>query len=90
MKATKEQIELFVETYDNCLMNAIEQIVEYKKCLVTVLMGSDLQNEHDFKALAKQAFLYKMKDFYDHYKSIENIQQDIKDILNDGTAPEIS
>lgn len=81
MKITQKQLKIFTETYDNCLKNAIDSILQHKKDILYVVNNHDFKTDLDFNDFAKEAFLHHMKQFHDHHYSLEAAILETKRLL---------
>jgi hypothetical protein len=85
MELSVEQYNEFVETFDRCRDNLIDDLDTFRDNYMKVFIQHQANKsfKFDFNQLAKDVFLYRMNVFYESYSLIESGMSQINDILKE-------
>ncbi len=75
-KITAEQLKEFNDTFDRCVDHLNQWMDDYKKTFQETIYEFDLTSELNFNSLAKQAFLYRLGNFYTKHNIMEQMIRD--------------
>ena len=82
-KLTETEVLRVGLTLRQCLTQFVAEYEEFRLAYLKNLAETDLVFEHDLRDLAVEAFLHKLKERYEHYKSMEDAVLFTKRILDD-------
>ncbi len=66
----------------NASQSLEEDLRAFKAAIMVDLKEQDLKFKHSFEDFGKQAFLYRLKQFYDHNEPVEAAIRETRDILS--------
>ena len=84
MRASKKQLKDFDQVYFGCIRQFVEEATKHKNAVIQAAMESQTSAiVGDFGQFAKDAFLIRMKEYYDHHSSMEAIIKESNNLIND-------
>jgi hypothetical protein len=81
-KATQQELALFMVGWANASQSLEDDLRSYKAQIMADIKDHNFQCEHDFEDFGKEAFLFRLRQFYEHNEPIERAVRETKDIIN--------